>query len=112
METLHGCRQLIHEWKARGMEVDGYEGEAETGFQLQDYLLQLLRQRETRERRMARLFAVALLLLILGVVALLVMAGVERKCHASPDSQVRLDEHRGSPDLFTCFSVFRRCRRK
>ncbi|XP_072242997.1 lymphotoxin-alpha-like [Leuresthes tenuis] len=98
MEMLHGSRQLIHGWKARGMEGDGYEGEAVTGFHLQDYLLQLLRQRETRERRVARLLATLLLLLMLGVLALLVVAGVERKCHASPHNQTEEQPHRHSSD--------------
>ncbi|KAM4577426.1 lymphotoxin-alpha-like [Odontesthes bonariensis] len=95
MEMLTGDSPLIHEWKARGMEGDGYEGEAEAGSHRQDHLLQLFRQRDTRHRRTARFYAILLLLLIVAVLALVIVAGVERQCHAVTDSQtkVQADSH-------------------
>ncbi|XP_070761208.1 lymphotoxin-alpha-like [Enoplosus armatus] len=80
--------KLIGEWGASGMEEDGCCCcGVEAGLHRRNTLLQLLRQKETRLRRMGQFLAAALLLLILAALALLLAVVLGGRGHQSPDSQ-------------------------
>ncbi|XP_078106127.1 lymphotoxin-alpha-like [Sander vitreus] len=105
MEMLDGNRRMIREWETGCMEDKGCccccccgVGEGEAGLHRQNTLYHLLRQQETRLRRMAQFLAVALLLLVALVVALLTTVALGGRCHhQSADSHSQLMKQRDSP---------------
>ncbi|KAM4579186.1 uncharacterized protein V3H82_008457 [Fundulus diaphanus] len=97
MEMLAGSRNLFRQQKGRGMENDSCwrareggaetEAEAEAGLRCQNsHYIQLLK--EKHRRRMAQFVAVALFLLLCGVLALFLTVRLERPCASAPDSGV------------------------
>ncbi|KAK9523211.1 hypothetical protein VZT92_019617 [Zoarces viviparus] len=82
------------------MEEEGYSccccSGGRAGLHRQDMLIELLRQKETRQQRMAQLLAVTLLLLLSGALALLVPLVFGARGQQVPDSQPMLQPHRHS----------------
>lgn len=76
-------------------------GGAEAGFHRQNAAIQRLSQKLTRLYRMAQFMAVALLLLLLGALALLTTVGLGGRCHVSPDGKAKMlpDSHSSDDNI-------------
>ncbi|TDH12385.1 hypothetical protein EPR50_G00045990 [Perca flavescens] len=110
MEMLYASRRRIREWDIGCMEEEDCcccgvgvgVGEGVSGLHRQNTLFHLLRQQETRLRRMAQFLTVALLLLVALVVALLVTVVLGGRCHhQSADSHGQLTKPHESQAVFS-----------
>lgn len=85
---MHGNRLLNREWETGCMEEEGFCGGGEAGAHRENTLIQLLRRKETRFRRISQVLAVALVVLILGTVSLLVLVLRGERGPPLPDKQL------------------------